>query len=56
MLDRLSSLIFVIIIGIGCGIYYFYPTPITFGCMAADIYMGILVIVMDIVEILRKDK
>ena len=55
-MERTWSIVFAIIIGIGCGIYYFYPTPITFGCMAADIYMGVLAIIIDIVEILRKDK
>lgn len=54
MLEGLLKMILIIIIGLGAGLYYAAPSSVTFGCMAADIYIGIWVMLVDIIDRFKK--
>lgn len=54
MLEGLSKMILIIIIGLGAGLYYAAPSSVTFGCMAADIFIGVWIMLTDVVDRIRK--
>ena len=54
MKEGLMRVFFIIVVGLGAGLYYAAPSPITFGCMAADVFIGVWVMLTDIVDRIRK--
>lgn len=56
MLDKITFFLVIIVLGVGCGIFYDQPTPITLGCMVVDIYLAIFVLVIEAVDRIERKR
>lgn len=56
MLDKLAFFLAIMVLGLGTGLFYSDPNPITFGCMMVDIYLAIFVLVIEAVDRIDRRK